>query len=123
MRIDAAAFQELVAHALDGLPPWVVEHMENVAILVQPWPTPEQLRAAGITGRRTLLGLYEGIPLTRRGRAYHSVAPDRIILFQGPLQASARDRDALIEQIQWTVLHEIAHHFGFDEERVRDLGC
>ena len=122
MRIDADAFYDLVSQAVDGLPEWVARHMQNIVILTQPWPTAEQRRITGIGDSQTLLGLYQGVPLTKRGRGYHSVPPDSIILFQEPLQARARDRRTLVELIRRTVLHEIAHHFGFDEDHIRDLG-
>jgi predicted Zn-dependent protease with MMP-like domain len=118
--LDAAAFEALVAQALDELPDWVRQHMDNVAIVVAPWPTAQQLRSAGVR-EGLLLGLYEGVPLTRRGRGYNLLPPDRITLFQGPLELTARHRRDLIRLIRRTVIHEIAHHFGFSEEKLRDL--
>ena len=120
MRQSAEAFERLVADALDELPEWVREHMSNVALVVMPWPTPAQLQSVDMG--HTLLGLYEGVPLTRRGRGYYLVAPDRISLFQGPLEAFAATDDALVALIQRTIVHEIAHHFGFSEEHIRSLG-
>lgn len=120
MRLSAARFEELVALALDGLPEWVREHMDNVAVVTAFWPTAEQLRAA--PSGQMLLGLYQGVPLTRRGRGYSLVPPDRITLFQGPLERLARDEATLIALIRRTVVHEIAHHFGFSEEQLRALG-
>lgn len=121
-----SAFDQLVARALEDLPDWVRERMENVAILVAEWPTAEQLRAVrSRQGNRPvgmLLGLYEGVPLTRRAY-YHLAAPDRIILFRGPLLLKASHEGDLVGLIRRTIIHEIAHHFGFSEEQLRQLGC
>ena len=119
---EPAEFEELVARAVDDLPDWVREQMDNVAITVAPWPSPEQAERAQARGARLLLGLYEGVPLTRRGGGYHLVAPDRITLFQGPLEMTARSDEALLALVRKTILHEIAHHFGFGEDQIRELG-
>ena len=112
-------FEQLVADALDGIPEELGRHMENVAVIVEDWPSPEQL-----AGRRgTLLGLYEGISLTRRSPlSYAGVLPDRITIFRGPLCHLAGDEDELIELVKTTVVHEVAHHFGISDERLRELG-
>jgi len=122
MRIDTARFEELVGRALDGMPEWVQEQMKNVSVLVRPWPTPGQAERAKIERGTTLLGLYEGVPLTRRGRGYHLMPPDRITLFMLPLATHAQDELALEQLIRRTVVHEISHHFGFTEDQIRDLG-
>ena len=122
MRLSSNEFEDLVAQALDDLPAWVREHMDNVAVIVAPWPTPHQLRAAKQAAGSLLLGLYEGVPLTRRSRGYHLAPPDRITLFQASLERSARDNQELVRVIRRTVIHEIAHHFGFSEEKIRRLG-
>ncbi len=121
-----SAFDRLVDRALEDLPAWVRERMENVAIVVAEWPTAEQLRAVRTRqGERPvgmLLGLYEGIPLTRRSY-YHLAAPDRITLFRGPLLLEAQREGDLVGLIRRTIIHEIAHHFGFSEDALRKLGC
>jgi len=122
MRVDPATFEELVALAVDELPDWVHERLENVAILVQPWPTGEQLRSARVGQGRTLLGLYEGIPLTHRGRGSGLTPPDRITLFQRPLESLAHDEQTLVARIRQTIVHEVAHHFGISDEHLRELG-
>jgi predicted Zn-dependent protease with MMP-like domain len=97
--------------------------MENVAVMVDDWPTPAQLAIARVPRGGTLLGLYEGVPLTVRGPlSYSGVAPDRITIFQGPLSRRAGDVDALAAQVRVTVLHEVGHYFGMDDERLRELG-
>ena len=122
MRWSPDEFEEIVAQAVNDLPQWVRDHMDNVAITVAPWPTAEQRRKLQHRGGQLLLGLYEGVPLTRRGRGYSLVPPDRITLFQGALESIARDDQALVRRIRRTVVHELAHHFGFSEARIRDLG-
>jgi predicted Zn-dependent protease with MMP-like domain len=113
-------FYELVERALEGLPPELSELLDNVAIVVEDWPEHSTPLVADDPDD-TLYGLYEGVPLTQRGTSYYSVLPDRITIFRGPLE---RDfpREELEEQIRITVVHEIAHHFGFDEERLEELG-
>jgi predicted Zn-dependent protease with MMP-like domain len=121
MRLTPAAFETLVARALDDLPQWVRERMDNVAVVVVPWPSHEQMRSAGVRRGRLLLWLYEGVPITRRGRGYNLVSPDRISLFQGPLERVSRGPDDLVRLVQDTVIHEIAHHFGFSDDDIDAL--
>lgn len=120
-----SAFDRLVERALEDLPEWVRARMENVAIVVAEWPTAEQLRAVRSRQKDRpvgmLLGLYEGVPLTRRAY-YHLAAPDRITLFRGPLLLEAQREGDLVGLIRRTILHEVAHHFGFSEEELRGLG-
>jgi predicted Zn-dependent protease with MMP-like domain len=107
-------FEQLAAEALDELPGWVHERLENVEVVVEDEPPPGQ----------PLLGLYEGVPLTRRGEHYTWALPDRITLYQGPIEHVARragGRD-LKRVIADTVIHEVAHFFGITEERLRELG-
>ena len=122
MRSSASAFAALVEEAVHELPDWVSAHLDNVSILVAAWPTREQLVSSGTPEGQTLLGLYEGVPLPRRGRGYNMVPPDRITLFQGPLESQAIDPAALRRLIVRTIVHEIGHHFGFDEGRLKRLG-
>ena len=112
-------FEQLVADALDGIPEELGRHMENVAVIVEDWPSPEQL-----AGRRgTLLGLYEGISLTRRSPlSYAGVLPDRITIYRLPILRRCRTRDDVAHQVRVTVIHEVAHHFGIDDERLHELG-
>ena len=107
--------------ALDELPAEIAERMSNVDVEVQEWPSASQLHSVGVSSGQTLLGLYQGIPLTRRTSGYQMVAPDRIIIFQRPLeQISGSDRQ-LVQQVQGTVIHEMAHHFGISDERLREI--
>ncbi len=120
--LSGSEFDRLVNEALAELPAEILEHMDNVAITIEDWPTAGQLSRAGVRHPRQLFGLYEGIPLTKRGAHYNLVPPDRIILYRGPLQAAHATLAALQEQIRRTVVHEIAHHFGISEARIRELG-
>ena len=119
--MERERFEELVATALDELPPAFAERLENVVVVVQDWPTSDQLAAARVGRRENLLGLYEGIPLTRRGRSYNMVLPDKITIFQRPIESYCRSDEKIIRQIRDTVLHEIAHHFGISDARLREL--
>src|ERR671920_241540 len=113
-------FYQLVERALDGLPPELSKLLDNVAIEVEDWPDPSALNASEGPDE-TLYGLYEGVPLTERGDSYYGVLPDRITIFRGPLERDFRDHE-LEEQVRITVVHEIAHFFGFGEERLEELG-
>jgi predicted Zn-dependent protease with MMP-like domain len=113
-------FYELVERALDGLPPELSSLLDNVAIVVEDWPEHSTQTDSGGPGE-TLYGLYEGVPLTERGDSYYGVLPDRITIFRGPLERDFRDHE-LEEQVRITVVHEIAHFFGFGEERLEELG-
>lgn len=105
-------FEELVVEALDGLPEWVRERLDNVEVIVEERPP-----------RPGLLGLYEGIPLTSRGMHYAGVLPDRITLYRRTIERSARGDDERLKRVvRHTVVHEIAHFFGISDDRLRELG-
>jgi predicted Zn-dependent protease with MMP-like domain len=118
VRVSRERFEELVGDVLDSIPESLGSQMDNVVVVVEEWPTPEQLR-----DHRMLFGLYEGVDLTRRGpMSYELVAPDRITIFQGSLQQVARDQADLATQVRTTVLHEVGHHFGLSDARLKELG-
>lgn len=122
--LSLALFEELVAEAMDSLPPFFQEKMSNVALLIERWPTPAALEETGVPPGHTLLGLYSGIPLTQRSQGYNLVAPDTITLFQGPIEAEAgRKIDDIRQVVRHTLVHELAHHFGISDERLRELGA
>jgi predicted Zn-dependent protease with MMP-like domain len=110
-------FEELVAQALDRIPPELIRLMDNVAVFVEDEPPDHE---------PDLLGLYEGTPLTERGEWYAGVLPDRITIYRGPtirlVQSEGGDRELVVEEVEVTVVHEIAHHFGIDDERLHALG-
>ena len=105
-------FEALVAEALDGIPPELGNHMRNVAVVVEEQNEEEP----------TLLGLYQGVPLTERGEWYAGVLPDRISIYRLPICAMCETEDEVVDEVRVTVIHEVAHHFGIDDERLHDLG-
>ncbi|MFQ6059468.1 MAG: metallopeptidase family protein [Anaerolineae bacterium] len=121
-KISRASFEQLVAEALDGLPPDILRLMDNVDVVVEGWPTWQHLAEAGLGPGQTLFGLYQGIPLTKRTESYGLVLPDKITIFQGPIEAWCRSEAEIRRQVQQTVVHEMAHHFGISDERLRELG-
>ncbi len=123
VHVSRDLFERWVAEALDALPEDIARYVDNVEVVVQWWPTWEQLRRAGLPPNGLLLGLYEGVPLTRRGIAYGLVPPDKITLFQGPLEQVSWDVDDLRRRVRHTLIHELAHHFGISDERLRELGA
>jgi predicted Zn-dependent protease with MMP-like domain len=119
LHLDRERFEELVADALDAIPEELGRWMENVAVFVEDWPSRGQLSGRG----GTLLGLYEGIDLTRRSPlSYAGVMPDRITIFRGPIMSIARSEEQLVDLVTETVIHEVAHHFGISDARLEELG-
>ncbi|HEU0303094.1 MAG TPA: metallopeptidase family protein [Gaiellaceae bacterium] len=111
-QLHAVDFEEAVRGALDALPPELSESMSNVEIVIEEEPP------AGMP----LLGLYQGVPLTRRGAYYGAVLPDKITIFRGPLERLyGADQERLRREIRRVVLHEVAHHFGISDERLVEL--
>ncbi|SNC60752.1 Predicted Zn-dependent protease, minimal metalloprotease (MMP)-like domain [Kytococcus aerolatus] len=119
-------FEDAVGDGLDRLPQALLDRMDNVVILVEEEPTPEQLRSVDLPGAhgsgRSLFGLYEGTPLPQRGEFYPPTVPDRISIFRGPLSRAFRSPQRLREEAARTVIHEVAHHFGISDERLHELG-
>jgi predicted Zn-dependent protease with MMP-like domain len=116
------SFEDLVDDALDELPSAFRDHLRGVEVLIQDEPTAEQLRAVRVARGHTLFGLYHGVPLTARASAPPQF-PDRIIIFRGPLLRRYRHAAEIREQVRRTVLHELAHHFGISDDRLRELGA
>jgi predicted Zn-dependent protease with MMP-like domain len=114
-------FDALVADALADLPAEFRDRLSNIGVEVQDWPSRQDHARAGVGPGRTLLGLYYGIPLTARDQGYNLVMPDRIILFRRPIEAAGGTPEGIRRQIRRTVLHEIAHHFGISDARLREL--
>ncbi|MBX6763501.1 MAG: metallopeptidase family protein [Rubrobacteraceae bacterium] len=111
-------FYELVERAMESIPPELTALLENVAIVVEDWPN---LSSPLAPGSNDLYGLYEGIPVSRRGAGYGAQLPDRITIFRGPLERDFPPEE-LEEQVRITVIHELAHHFGIDDGRLEELG-
>jgi predicted Zn-dependent protease with MMP-like domain len=114
------SFEDLVSEALDSLPDEIASRMDNVEVVVQDEPPREYL--LGLPRGSTLLGHYHGVPLTRRGFNYEKVLPDVISIYRRPIERLARTPEEIKEQVRRTVIHEIAHHFGIDDDRLDELG-
>ena len=112
-------FDRLVAAAYKRIPGRFRRRLKNIAVVVEPEPTPAQLARVRVSGGGTLLGLYEGRPLTVRSVFDSFAMPDRITIFQGPHERLARSSEHLEQLIEETIWHEVAHYFGMDEPRVR----
>jgi predicted Zn-dependent protease with MMP-like domain len=107
-------FEDAVRDALDEIPEELADQMDNVVVLVEDDPPPDDPE---------LLGLYEGVPLTERGEFWAAGAlPDRITIYRRPTLALCDSRDEVVDEVAVTVVHEIAHHFGIDDERLHELG-
>jgi predicted Zn-dependent protease with MMP-like domain len=111
IEVDPAWFEEMVTSALDGLPEELGQLMDNVAVTVE--------HGLGPPG---LLGLYQGVPLTSRTTGYAGVLPDRITIYRLAICADCETEQEVADQVRRTVIHEVAHHFGIDDARLRELG-
>ena len=114
-------FEDLVDEALGTIPMPFAAALEEVAIVISDEPTPDQLTRDEIDSGGTLYGLYEGTPRTEWGADWHA-EPNRIVLFRLPLEADFADPDELADEVWVTVVHELAHHLGIDDERLHALG-
>jgi len=114
-------FERLVLQALEELPDRFRQALQNIDVQVRWRPTPAELRRAGVR-RGTLFGLYLGVPLPQRGQFYSMTLPDTIVIYQQPHERYCRSEAEMVEQVRQTVLHEIGHYLGIDEERLQDLG-
>jgi predicted Zn-dependent protease with MMP-like domain len=119
--ISHKRFEELVRKALETLPGEFYERLQNVDVVVEEAPTPEQLRTSGLEEGDTLLGLYEGVPLTAREN-YGFVLPDKITIFKRPIEEMCETPEEVVDEVRVTVMHEIAHHFGIDDHSLYDMG-
>lgn len=118
--MEDSEFKKLIDRAIDSLPQEFLEKLENVSIVIEDWPTHHQRKNLAKKGQGGLiLGLYEGIPQTRRGRyGVGPTLPDKITIFKIPILMISKTYDQLVENIRKTVIHEIAHHFGLEEEEI-----
>ncbi len=114
-------FERLVADALASIPRRFRDAMANLAIVVEDEPSRELLDDMEVEPSDTLLGLYQGTPLTERAWDYGNTLPDRILLFQGPLERDSDDENDLVVAIGETLIHEIGHYFGLSEEQIEDI--
>src|SRR5438132_11450456 len=116
-----ARFERLVAEALETIPRRFRDAMANIAIIIEDEPSDDLLEEMEIERPDTLLGLYQGIPLTERRWDYGNTLPDRILLFQGPLERESEDEDDLVVAIGETLIHEVGHYFGLSEEEIEEI--
>lgn len=110
-----------MVRAVDSLPEEFSTKLENIDVVVEDQPTPSQLAEAELKRGETLLGLYQGVPLTKRSRHYGLVVPDKITIFQKPIEAECKNDTEVKAEIQRVVQHEIAHHFGIGDARLEQL--
>jgi len=119
--LDRPAFEQLVADALRSIPRRFRDGMRNIAIVVEDEPSPALLAEMEIEPPDTLLGLYQGVPLTERGWGSGNQLPDRILIFQGPHERQSDGDDDLAMAVAETLIHEIGHYFGMSEEEIEDV--
>ncbi len=120
--MERERFREIVGEALESLPEVLLARVQNVEIVIEWRPTAADRQEAGVGPRATLLGLYHGIPLPFRGEGYNLVLPDKISIYQLPIESVCANDDEVREQIRITVLHELGHYFGIDDDRLHELG-
>jgi len=115
-------FEALVQEALESLPDEFLKRLVNIEVAVEEWPSPELIREMKLGPGQMPLGVYQGVPLTRRGASYGMTLPDRITIFQGPVQALCHDEEAIKGQVRRVIMHEVGHHFGLSHEQLGDIG-
>ncbi len=118
-KLNRREFEKIVKEGIKTIPERFLRKLENVVIVIEDEPTPAQKKKLNLKSSWLLFGLYEGVPQLERGRGYTAVLPDKITIFQKPIEAAAYDENDIKEIVKNTVWHEIAHHFGMDEARVR----
>lgn len=123
MHISLDEFEELVAQAIEELPDIFFEKLENVAIVVEEWPDRNALWSVGVQSRTDLLGLYHGIPHTERTSGYNLVMPDKISIYRRPILMRCASPEEVQAMVGRVVRHEIAHHFGIDDDRLLEIGA
>ena len=121
--MNTVDFEQIVAQALDSLPDTFRERLDNVEVVVEDRPDRGTLRLAGVQNPMQLLGFYHGVPLTERSHGYTLVLPDKISIYQQPIESMCRTPEAIRAQVRRTVMHELAHHFGIDDSRLREIGA
>jgi predicted Zn-dependent protease with MMP-like domain len=114
-------FERLVDRALRKLPRNFRAKLSNIAVIVEDWADDETLAEMGIEPPDTLYGLYRGVDLTRRGSFYGNVMPDTITIYQGPIEEDCATREEMAELVRETVMHELGHYFGLDDEQLEEI--
>ena len=121
MKLTRQEFEEAVVSALKSHPKFIKEKMENVDVVVESRASREVLNEMGLRSPSELLGLYQGVPLDRRGFYYGNVLPDKISLFQIPIESICKTKEEIEEKIREVVIHEVGHYFGLDDKKLREL--
>ena len=121
MKLTRREFEEAVVSALKRLPRFFKKKMKNVDVIVEDKASRELLSEMGLRSPFELLGLYQGIPINRRGFYYGNVLPDKITLFQMPIESMCKTKEEIEERVREVVIHEIGHYFGLDDKRLREL--
>lgn len=119
--MDRRRFENLVRRAIEDLPRAFLDRMDNVDVTVEDWPTRDQLIGSGLDENELLLGLYEGIPLPDR-YDYNLVLPDKITLFQRAIESVCASDEDVVAEVRATLVHEVAHHFGIDDDALHEMG-
>src|SRR5919109_452889 len=114
-------FEKLVDRALRRLPRAFREKLENVAVVIEDWPDAQTLAEMEIEPPDTLYGLYRGVDLTRRDGSYGNVLPDVVTIYQGPIEEDAADEEEMADIVRETVVHELGHYFGLDDETMHRI--
>lgn len=122
MKLSRSEFRRIVERALDNIPDEIMVHITNVAVTVQDAPSPELLEEMGMDPDEPLFGIYTGVSLPERSATYPELMPDTIVIFRKPLLEWCTSIEELEEEIETTIVHEIAHYFGISEERLAELG-
>jgi len=121
--MNRTLFERLVSEALEALPERFRAQLDNVEVVVEDWPDGETMRLAGVRHPAALLGFYRGVPQTRRTHHYGLVLPDKISIYQRPIEMRCRTVDQARELVHRVLRHEIAHHFGLDDDRLKEIGA
>jgi predicted Zn-dependent protease with MMP-like domain len=121
MKLTREEFEEAVVAALKRLPNFIREKMENVDVVVEDQARQDLITEMGLRSPSELLGLYQGVPLDRRGFYYGNVLPDKITLFQIPIESICKTKEEIKESIREVVIHEVGHYFGLDDKKLREL--
>jgi len=121
MKLNSKGFEEAVVSALEKLPRFLKKKMENVDVVIEDQASHELLSKMGLRSPYELLGLYQGIPYDRRGFFYGNVLPDKITLFQLPIEWACKTREEVEMKVREVVIHEVGHYFGLDDKRLREL--
>ena len=121
MKLTRKEFEEVVVSALKRIPKSLKKKMENIDVVVEDRASRGLLSEMGLQSPFELLGLYQGVPIDRRGFYYGNVLPDKITLFQIPIESMCQTKEEVEEKVKEVVIHEVGHYFGLDDERLREL--